>query len=251
MTLTQGKLQEKLGDRPFRFYPKVGSTNDQAREWLINGAPIGACVVADQQTQGRGRMGRTWETPPNSAIALSVILNPPQEALSQVMMLGALAVAETLAALGAADVGIKWPNDVLLNGLKVCGVLAESEWHEQALRGVILGIGLNVRVNFSGSPLAYTATSIETELGHAVDRIDVLATLLGRIDAWSAQLGSGALYEAWRARLITLGDRVSVSYGIHTYEGMAVNVLADGALVIEDSNGTRHTIYAGDVSTQG
>lgn len=251
MTLTQGKLQEKLGDRPFRFYPKVGSTNDQARDWLINGAPVGACVIADQQTQGRGRMGRTWETPPNSAIALSVILNPPHDALPQVMMLGALAVAETLSALGAADVGIKWPNDVLFNGLKVCGVLAEAEWHDQALRGVILGIGLNVRVNFSGSPLAYTATSIETELGRVVDRADVLAVLLARIDAWRDQLGSTTLYEAWRARLITLGDRVSVSYGIHTYEGQAVNVLADGALVIEDSSGTRHTIYAGDVSTQG
>lgn len=251
MTFTQGKLQEKLGGRPFRFYPKVGSTNDQAREWLAQGAPVGACVIADQQTQGRGRMGRTWETPPNSAIALSVILNPSADSLPQVMMLGALAVAETLTVLGAADVGIKWPNDVMLNGLKVCGVLAEAEWHEQALRGVILGIGLNVRVNFSGSPLAYTATSIETELGHEVDRVDVLAALLERIDTWSEQLGSPALFEAWRARLVTLGDRVSVTYGIHTYEGQAVNVLADGALVIEDASGTRHTIYAGDVSAQG
>jgi len=251
MTFTQGKLQEKLGDRPFRFYPKIGSTNDQAREWLLNGAPNGACIIADQQTQGRGRMGRTWETPPNSAIALSVILHPPHDALPQITMLGALAVAETLSALGAAEVGVKWPNDVMLNGLKVCGVLAESEWQDNTLRGVILGIGLNVRVDFMGSPLAYTATSIETELKRTVDRADVLAALLERIDTWSERLGDDALYQAWRARLVTLGETVSVSYGVQIHEGRAVDVLADGALVIEDAVGTRHTIYAGDVSAQG
>ncbi len=250
MSFTQGKLQEKLGDRPFRFYPKIGSTNDQAREWLLNGAPNGACVIADQQTQGRGRMGRTWETPPNSAIALSVILRPSPDALPQITMLGALAVAETLAALGATKVGIKWPNDVLLNGLKVCGVLAESEWQNNTLRGVILGIGLNVRVDFQGSPLAYTATNIETELKRSVDRVDLLTALLERIDRWSKQLGDAALYQAWRARLVTLGEMVSVTCGVQTHEGRAVDVLPDGALVIEDAIGTRHTIYAGDVSAQ-
>lgn len=196
-------------------------------------------------------MGRTWETPPNSAIALSVILHPPHDALSQVTMLGALAVAETLTALGVAEVGIKWPNDVLLNGLKVCGILAESEWQDNTLRGAILGIGVNVRIDFNGSPLTYIATSIETELKRAVDRVDVLAALLERIDTWSERLGDAALYQAWRARLVTLGETVSVTYGVQTHEGRAVDVLPDGALVIEDSVGTRHTIYAGDVSAQG
>lgn len=248
--LTQAALQAALGPRPFRFFEQIGSTNDHAREWLTQGASTGACVIADQQVSGRGRMGRAWQTPPRSALALSVVLRPTAQALPYITMLGALAVAQTAQQFGADAVGIKWPNDVLLMGRKVCGILAEADWQQQTLRGVILGIGVNVRVDFHDTPLHDTAISLEDALHTRIDRTALLVALLDRIDAGAGLLArdAHALYAAWRGHLVTLGQQVSITYGATTYTGRAVDALPDGALVIESADGTRHTVYAGDVS---
>lgn len=242
--LTHASLTQALGTRPFRFFPSISSTQNEALIWLKGNAPQGAVVIADEQTAGRGRMGRTWHTPAGVALAMSVILRPSPQGAKQVFMAGAVAVAEMLEELGISHVSLKWANDVRINGKKVCGVLPEAVWEGDKLQGVVLGIGVNVRVNFGNSDLAQTATNIETALGKSCDRAELIAKIVSQLDNWIPHLGSDTLYQAWRSRLDTLGTTVTVE-GI---TGIAHDVTPDGALIIRRADGTDHMVIAGDIS---
>ncbi len=246
MTLTQAALADALKDRPFQFYPSITSTNDAAVAWARTGAPQGAVVIADEQTQGRGRMGRVWYTPPNVALAVSVVLTPPSAFATRVGLLGALAVAELCEGLGIGGVGIKWPNDVQIDGLKVCGVLPEAVWEGTTLLAVVLGMGINVRVVLEGE-LARTATNLEAHAVAPLDRTQLIAALLARVDAWAKRISEDALIAAWRSRLTTLGKRVE-SEGI---AGVAIDVLSDGALLIVTDDGRHERLVAGDIHLTG
>jgi BirA family biotin operon repressor/biotin-[acetyl-CoA-carboxylase] ligase len=146
-------------------------------------------------------------------------------------------------------VTLKWPNDALINGKKVCGILAEALWLGDDLRAIILGIGLNIRVDFSQTDLADVATSVEPELGRAVNRLDLLATLLSRLDHWTAELDAEALFGAWQRRLSALGKRVIVypARG-EPYAAYAEAVDSLGALVVRADDGQSHYLLAADVS---
>jgi BirA family biotin operon repressor/biotin-[acetyl-CoA-carboxylase] ligase len=244
--MTQPELEKRLSPRPVRFFEQVGSTNDAALDWLRQGAPTGAVVITNDQVGGRGRKGRVWYTPPGSALILSVILHPQLARVPQVTMLGAVAIYDLLIYLGAADVGIKWPNDVQLNGLKVSGVLPEAIWQGSDLLGVALGMGINISIDFSDTELANTAISIEPALNRKVDREEALLYLLARIDYWYARLGSGEVFHAWRERLTTLGNAVTLEDG--EVRGLAEDVDAAGALLVRDANGQLHRVIAGDIA---
>lgn len=249
MIMNHYNLQTALAPRPFRYYPRITSTNDAALEWLREGAKDGSVVVAEEQTEGRGRLGRKWYTPPGVALAFSVILRPSLDALPQVTMLGGLAVYELLEALNEGRgephrVGIKWVNDVLLNGKKVCGVLTEAVWEGDRLLGAVLGIGVNVRVRFEVPELEHTATNVETALGRTFDRIDLLRDLLARIEHWALRLGSAELFTTWRAHLVTLGQPVTVG----SISGIALDVDPDGALRVQTADGAVQRVMAGDVA---
>ena len=244
MTLSQEKLDELLKSRPFQYFSQVESTQDVARVWLQNGADSGAVVIADEQISGRGRKGRMWHTPPGEALAISVILSPSTGVVHQIMMLGALSIVSLLHDLNAPNVGIKWPNDVRLNGRKVCGVLPETIWQGGELEGVVLGLGLNVRVNFAGTELESSAISLESALGRSLDRGDLLVTLLEHLDYWTGHLGSPQLFEAWKDCLDTLGQHVDIG-AIH---GVAESVNPDGSLNIRDQGGQLQHVVAGDVT---
>jgi BirA family biotin operon repressor/biotin-[acetyl-CoA-carboxylase] ligase len=244
-------LGARLAGRAFRYYESLPSTQDVALRWLRNGAPSGAVVIADEQTAGRGRQGHNWITPPGAAIALSVILRPSIEALAQVTMLGALAVAQTLDHFGAPDVSIKWPNDVRLGEQKISGVLPEVVWEGDRLIGVVLGIGVNISVDFSGTDLGAIAISLEPALGKAVDRAEVIVHLLDRLDRWTGQLGTPILFDAWKRRLSTLGQIVTVVNPGGTVRGVAERVDDTGALWVRDPGGQMHRIVAGDVLISG
>ncbi len=245
-----------LGARPFHFDPQVGSTNDVAREWALAGAPAGFVALAEEQIAGRGRFGRFWSAPPGTSLLISVILRPrvSHARLPRLTMVGAVAVAETLSDLESGSdisVSIKWPNDVWLNGLKVAGVLPEAIWQGQTMSAVILGIGLNVRVDFKGTPLEGRATSIESAAGLAVDRAQLLAHLLQRIDYWSMRVEDPGLFEAWRSRLITLGRHITAHGEKGDLAGQAVDVDDDGTLILRADDGTIHRIVAGEVTLSG
>jgi BirA family biotin operon repressor/biotin-[acetyl-CoA-carboxylase] ligase len=237
-----------LGDRPFRFYETIDSTNDVAIKWLREGAPTGAVVLADEQTRGRGRLGRSWHTPPGSALAMSVILRPQIDTLTRLSLLGALAVAEAVERIGVSGVGVKWPNDVQIDGGKVCGILPEAAWDDEVLAGVVLGIGVNFSVDFSDTELAGTAVSLEPVLGRTIDRFDLLARILARIDAWTSRLDDPALVDGWRGRLNMLGQPVRVMMpGDRVIAGTAETVDAEGALLVRAADGSVQRALVGDV----
>lgn len=247
MSLTQSSLKTALAPRPVRFFEQIGSTNDVAMDWLANGAKQGSVVIADEQSQGRGRLGRIWHNPPGSALLLSVTLRPLAAQLPHVTMLGALAIYDMLEQIGLQSISIKWPNDVRVNGKKVSGILPEVMWQGSTLTGVVLGMGINVRIDFTGTDLVDRAISIEPALGRPVQRLNLLQVLLGRLDFWLDRLGSQELFSAWEQHLVTLGQRVTVQSGGSAISGIAQSVDQFGALTIVDSDGNSHRIIAGDV----
>lgn len=242
MTLSQSALSQALS-RPFKYFDRVDSTNDVAKAWLADGALDGALVIANEQTRGRGRLGREWRTPPDSALALSLILKPDKSYLPRLNMTAALSVCEMIMECVPVDAGIKWPNDVIVQGRKVSGVLPEAIWEADQLAGAVLGIGVNVRVDFSGSALRESAISLEQAAGRRLDRVVLITALLRRFDAWYSQIGSPALFDAWRSRLGTLNEVVT----FHDLEGVATGVTAEGALLIRDANGRIHKRGAGEL----
>ncbi len=244
------RLTQALGGRPLRYYDRIGSTNDAARDWALGGAPAGAVVVADEQTSGRGRLARQWLTPPGQAIAFSVVLRPALDParLQRVTALGGVAVCETLSSYAPREkVGMKWPNDCLIDGRKVCGILAEALWVASRFEAVVLGIGINVRVDFRGTPLADTATSLEDHAMGAVNRAELVAQVLQRVDDWWDKLADPALVAAWRGWLVTLGQQVRIQTGQGVLEGRARDVDEAGALLVIDDGGREHRVLAGDV----
>ncbi len=239
--LNEEALRAALGPRPFQYHLSVGSTNDLAAEWLRAGAPAGAVVIADEQRTGRGRHGRTWHTPSGTALALSVVLRPDEHRAALTSMIGALAVADMCARLGLKP-AIKWPNDVQLEGRKVSGVLPEAIWADQRLLGVVLGIGVNVRVAFAGE-LAQQAISLEDVLGQRLDRTALIADVLDAVDRLSQQ-PAAEVVERWRSQLATLGQRVSVGMVV----GVAIDTDPMGALLIRTDAGNIERVVAGDVT---
>lgn len=242
MTLSTEILQNRL-NRSFKFYESVDSTNDIAKTWLQDGASSGSVVITNEQLKGRGRKGRTWHTPPNVALALSVILRPDQEYLTRISLIGALAVYDLVAYLGCSSVGIKWPNDVQIDGKKVSGILPEAVWSGSKLQGVVLGMGINVRTDFSETELQDKAVSLETVVNKRLNRIDLITYLLKRIDMWSQRIASDALFITWKSRLNMLGTRVM----IEDLEGLAVDVEPDGALLVQDDFEVMQRVLAGDI----
>ena len=242
MTLSSEILQNRL-NRSFKFYESIDSTNDIAKTWLQEGAASGAVVIADEQLKGRGRKGRTWHTPPNVALALSVILHPDPQYLSRINLIGALSVYDLATSVGAKGVGIKWPNDVQIKGKKVCGILPEVVWDGNELVGVVLGMGVNVRVDFSETDLQDKAINLETAANKNLNRADLIVYLLKRIDMWYQRIASDALFMSWKSRLNMLGTRVI----IEDLEGLAVDVEPDGALLVQDDFDVMQRVLAGDV----
>jgi BirA family biotin operon repressor/biotin-[acetyl-CoA-carboxylase] ligase len=247
MEYTQAVVRSCCGQRPYRYFERIQSTMDAAREWLLEDAPHGAVVVTGEQTAGRGRIGRTWLTADGASLALSVILRPGSgTALPQVSMLGGLAALDALTALGLRDLFLKWPNDILIGEKKVCGVLVETAWDGVYLRGAILGIGLNVSGRFDRPEIAEIATTIADALGRPVDAAAVLRGVLQSLDARLPDLGTPAMFDAWRARLGTIGLRVRVE-GSSAFEGVAEDVNTMGALLVRADDGQLRTVLAGDV----
>jgi BirA family biotin operon repressor/biotin-[acetyl-CoA-carboxylase] ligase len=252
-----GALRAAGVDASVHFFAEAGSTNDEARRLLAGRAPEWTAVIANHQTDGRGRMARQWVAPSGTSICLSVVLRPKIEAahLPRVTMLGAVALMHALRRwFDAGDVALKWPNDVLLRGRKAAGILAEASFLGAQCAGVVLGIGVNVTVDFSAHPdLAKTAISMaEAAPGARFDRVDVLAALLSELTRWYPRLQAADLFEAWRGALATLGRRVcAVLPNGEVCTGTAERVDPDGALWLHTDGGARVCLHAGDVSLRG
>jgi BirA family biotin operon repressor/biotin-[acetyl-CoA-carboxylase] ligase len=236
-------------------YTVVPSTNDLARAAAARGAAEGLLVVADEQEAGRGRRGRIWAAPAGGAILASLLLRP-QTPLTEVFaptMLLALAIMRAAQALGV-PAGLKWPNDVLVQGRKLAGILAEGTTRAGFLDFVVMGFGVNVDFDPAALGLSDRATSLRQELGGAApDRAAVLARILleaeKRYRAWQAG-GYAALWAEWQAALVTLGTTVRIEVGSgEIVSGPAVRVEYDGALIVATGVGERRVV-AGTLLSQ-
>lgn len=231
-------------------YNSVSSTMDVARSLAIAGAREGTVVVAEEQTAGRGRLSRRWLAPPGSSLLLSVILKPPPSKLSALSMMAALAVSRSIEQATGLAASIKWPNDVLLGGKKVCGILIESDMVKEAVNWAIIGIGINVNLDVSSLPgLETPATSLSSALGHQVSRPELLHTLLQELDELYQLLLQGQpVQQHWLERLDTLGKEVTVRQGDRIERGVAESVDEQGRLLLRRADGSLTMIVAGDVT---
>jgi BirA family biotin operon repressor/biotin-[acetyl-CoA-carboxylase] ligase len=235
------------------FYQTIGSTSDVALAWATDGARDLSLVCAEEQTQGRGRGDRRWITHLESALAFSLVLRPAEKESASIPLfsaLGALAVSQVLENLDLHP-QVKWPNDVLLERRKVCGILAESVWMGERVDSVVLGIGINIRPE-SVPPqemLMYPATSLESELGRSVDRELVLRDILSALIEWRPRLGTDAFLRAWENWLAFREETVTVSAGGKLIcRGQVLGLERDGGLRLLDKNGKIISVQFGEVS---
>jgi len=247
-------LKTDLIGQSIVYCSSIGSTNQALKELAAQGAPEGTLVVADEQTAGRGRLGRKWLAPPGTSLLLSLLFRPdlaPNQA-PRLTMICSLAMADAIEGLTGLPVGLKWPNDILIRGKKAGGILTESGTTGEHLDYVVVGMGLNVNLDISDLPeLRDMATSLSQELGQEVSRLELLWKILEGIEARYKSLRRGELlHEEWVARLINLGCEVQVATPQGVLAGWAEGVGTDGALVLRTPDGRRERILAGDVALQ-
>ena len=242
---------------PLEVVASVPTTMARAAELASSGFPEGATVVAEEQTEGRGRLGRAWVAPPGSSLLVSVVLRPPlaRESVWLTVAAAGVALAEAVDAVApqAAPAGLKWPNDLELGGRKAAGLLAEAHLDGDRLAAVLLGMGVNVGQGAGDFPpeVAERATSVSLAAGSPVDRAGLLAAWAGRFLAGYAELCAGrpgVILAAYRERLVTVGRRVRADrIGADPVIGTAVDLTPTGALVVQTAAGTRVEVLAGDV----
>jgi BirA family biotin operon repressor/biotin-[acetyl-CoA-carboxylase] ligase len=238
-------------------YDAVTSTNDLAMRMADEGASEGTAVIAREQGAGRGRRGRCWVSPPDCGVYLSIVLRPrvPSSELWQLAFVAALSLAEAVEHVSCVSSRIKWPNDVLVNGRKIAGILVEARRAARSSESAaVVGLGLNVNSTDFPPELAEIATSMAIEEGkrfalRTVEQ-EVLDAFRARYEQYVAD-GFGPILEAWKGLDCTVGRDVEVRTTDHILEGTAVEVTPLGNLVIDCRDGTRREVRAGEVLFAG
>jgi len=245
--ITDGLRTRVVGQRVL-YFPSLNSTMEMARREAREGAAEGTAVIAGEQTTGRGRVKRAWLSPGGS-VSVSVVLYPGIAQLPYLIMLASVAVARSIEEVAGLQTQLKWPNDVLIRGRKVCGILIENELKGSSVAWAVIGIGINVNMKMADFPeIAGTATSLSDELGQELPRVEIIRRLLVELERLYLELGDGArLYREWRERLITLGRKVKVISGEKVLQGVAEGVSRDGSLRLKHDDGSISHIVAGDV----
>ncbi len=247
----------------YRYFPSIDSTNDELKQQVAQGdefsLPNGTVFLSDFQNRGKGRFDRKWEVPARSSLLFSVLFRPkwPVERTNWLTMIASLAVCETIETQTNLTVGIKWPNDVMiqLNNVwhKVCGLLLEGDFDTNGrLATAIMGIGLNVNISQVNLPDAITPpTSLSAATGEPHPRLPLLLEILQRIERYYETAVSGqSPHAAWNGRLITLNQAVTVT-NLNTNQkisGMAKTTTPTGELIIIDHENKQHIIVAGDIT---
>lgn len=248
-------LSSLFADTPVKtavYYDSIDSTNARAMESIsTNSGFTDTLFAADEQTAGRGRFDRRWFTPKGSALAFTLATKPSDNELALLPLFSPLAGIAVCQAVSKYTEGvqIKWPNDILIKRKKVCGILTESVWDQGSVKGLAVGIGINVHAD-SVPPtdlVQFTATSIETHTKQQIDRWQLLKEVIVALYEWRSKLGSPDFFNYWKKNLAFVGEQVKIVSGHGSLlEGILTGVDADGNLLIE-KNGHLHTVSVGDV----
>ena len=253
-SLTPGEIKAGLKTgvigKNIQYFKETESTNIIARE-IANSVEEGTVVIAESQTQGRGRLGRKWLSP-EGGIWLSIILKPRIQPLyaSRITLLAGVAVAKTIRSLGL-PAKIKWPNDVLINGKKVCGILTEIEAEIDIIDYCVVGIGIDANVDTESFPEDFreSSTSLKKELGNSINRIEFVQKLLLEFEALYLKFQHdefSSILEEWRDMSATIGEWVKITTQTRTIYGEAIGVDNEGALILETGEGQLEKIVAGN-----
>ncbi len=239
------------------YYPEIDSTNIRAKQLGEENAPHGTLVVADMQTAGRGRRGRGWVSPPGHSIYMSLLLRPdirPGNAPMLTIVM-AYSVAEAIRDCTGLNVQIKWPNDIILNGKKIVGILTEMSTEIDYINHVVIGVGINVNMESFPEELSDKATSLRIEMGKSVKRSPIIAETMIRFEACYEQFAQkgdlGFLRESYNEMLVNCGREVLILGAKESYKAYALGIDDNGELLIRREDGTEETVYAGEVSVRG
>lgn len=251
------ELKSDWAGRNLWYYDEIGSTNDRVLELGEEGAPHGTTVVADQQNGGKGRRGRTWLSPSGTNIYVSILLRPEFDVQKAPMLtlLMAYSVTEVLRETEGLDARIKWPNDIVLNKKKICGILTEMTMKESSIDYVVIGVGINVNNEEIPQELTQSATSLKLETGKVTDRSILLARILERFEKdYEAFVKAGDLspfQNGYNRILVNKENQVRVLKPGNEYQAVAHGINHLGELMVEKEDGTRETVFAGEVSVRG
>lgn len=253
----QSRLSTEWAGREVVYVPEVDSTNHKAKRLAEEGAGHGTLVVTDWQTQGKGRRGRSWSTPPGTAIAMSVIVRPrmrPEKASMLTLVMG-LAVACACRSLFGLDAQIKWPNDIVVGGKKLCGILTEMSAEMNEIHYLVIGTGINVNVETFPQDICETATSLCLELGKKVRRAEVIQASLEHFerfyDTFMETEDFSKLQKPYNQLLVSRDRQVRVLTPGNEYWGISRGVNGAGELLVEREDGSTEAVYAGEVSVRG
>ncbi|MFA5322155.1 MAG: biotin--[acetyl-CoA-carboxylase] ligase [Smithella sp.] len=237
------------------YYAETGSTNNDAFSLGLAGAPEGTVVIADSQSGGKGRFQRPWSSPAGANIYTSVILRPQFESTgaSRIPIMAGVAVAEVLDKYSSGKIKLKWPNDVLLNNKKVCGILAQAKIAKKEIDFIVLGIGINVNISYSQfeEEIRDTATSLAMETGREYSRQELIISLYENLGKWYKQLlqnGFAPIKEKWLELTPMIGRQVQVIFKDETIEGRAIGIDNDGSLILLAGKNKEIKVSAGDAT---
>lgn len=246
-------LKTTIMGKELHLLHEVVSTNTLAMSMATDGAPEGTVVIAETQTGGRGRLGRKWISPKGN-LYLSAVLRPkiPTHKAPLITLMGAVAVASAIRNTCGLNAVIKWPNDILISGRKVSGLLTEMSAEQDRIRHIVLGIGVNVNSEMEELPseVRGLTTTLAAEAGAKINRTTLLQQILRDLESWYQKLLNNDVdvLEEWKKLTMTVGHRVIVSGAGETLEGLAQGVDNEGRLVIGLDDGTIRTVAAGDVT---
>ena len=251
-----GLMETQWAGKTLYCLDTIDSTNNYAKRLGEEGAPDGSLVTAECQEAGKGRRGREWKTPRGSAIAMTLLLRPqigPERASMLTLVMG-LAVAQACRELFGLDVGIKWPNDVVIGGKKICGILTEMSAEMLNIHYLVIGTGINVNMTEFPEELQKTATSLKLETGREIRRADVVCSCMKWFEKdygiFLKYKDLTGLKETYEAFLVNKDEKVCVLEPGHEYTGTALGINEKGELLVETEEGIKE-VYAGEVSVRG
>lgn len=252
----ENDLYTEFIGRNLYYYDSIASTNIKAKEIALE-EPEGTVVISEEQTGGIGRLGRSWISPKKKGIWLSVILKPEVEPMnvSKIALVGAAAVNKALEDMGIKS-GIKWPNDIVVDGKKVCGILTEMSCELNMINYVVMGIGINVNLDMVDIPedIHHKATSLKVAANKETNRKILLAKVLNHFEELYQGFKSGDIsktIEICRKNSVLLGEEVRIIKGKETRVGKALDINLEGELVVQFENNVIENIFSGEVSLRG